>query len=48
MPKGDKYTLEDFIRDISWKVNAKPVGNNQSKPNVLEMLKAQAKLGKKK
>ena len=47
MPKGNEYTLEDLDRDILKALNAQPGGNNQGKPNALEMLKAQAKLGKK-
>ena len=48
MPKTDEYTLEELDRDILEALNAQPVGNNERKPNALEMLKAQAKLGKKK
>ena len=48
MPKP-KYTLEDFKRDVLEALNAEPEGNQvgQRKSNALEMLKAQAKLGKK-
>ena len=49
MPKGNEYTLEDLDRDILKALNAEPEGNQvgQRKSNALEMLKAQAKLGKK-